>query len=124
MQLTTELFDYSERLRPAGSRIPSNKRLSDLVRQAEAIDYGHIARLDSKAKNCVIYVQAKRVMAYKVTKRKALSELSINIIKTTDNGVRKRFTQYPKGYYGCELYKIYVCRGGDCWKEHIHAIST
>lgn len=124
-QLAVELFAESARSRSAGTRLGTDKTVSDYVRHIYAPDHGKIELLEpGKCLNCVAYVLSKRKVRNGWAKRKLLGELSTNSVRPASQEARKRRDQHPKGFYGCRLCDMYLCRHGGCWEEHINAIHT
>ena len=124
IQLATSLFGQSERV----PRIPVyTKPMKESIVHVDEAIHGEIVRLPGLQRNCTNCVSRKNSDHIRPSsKRIPLQQLAQGTVRVTEaqKSVPKRPKQYPKGYFGCALCGIHLCRKGDCWNEHIKCIIS
>lgn len=126
MKLAQQLMSYSSSLKHAlpidGQGVRTNLKNAVTPGLSRTSQCGDHIVLSKDAKACKACMAAGRVV--QGVKRKALEDLSINPVRTDQNGGKRRRSQVSRSRYGCSVCQIHLCKEGDCWYEHLQAKGT
>jgi hypothetical protein len=78
---------------------------------------GTLVSLGKPARDCYTCQQQKRTVSG--TKRKALSDLSINSLQGSEL-IQGRRAKHPRSTYGCSICLKHFCREAKCWENHFY----
>jgi hypothetical protein len=102
---------------------PTRTILREHVKAVDIQEHRHI-RLPGKGGYCKACQEAGREVTPR-KKRRVFTELSAQSIRIVPDTIFKgRRVRTPRTLYGCDVCKVFLCKNGDCWSNHLDTINV